>query len=428
MKCAKSPCLAGRSSLSVVRCFVLPTLKHSIKTPIPEIRRGLVRLLGVIATAFHGNGDAALLGDLGVAANNANYGDGDFFANITHVQIHRRAKALRQVRFLLTPKKSLLCTSTLVNFVLPLVTSVVVETTKQIESQVRSEAIATLGAIARLLPWSHYCALIFRFLQEARGVCVISALAFLGGLGGVGGDSRTTWLNVGVGQAKRQASQENAILRTVCVMIDSFPVELYDGISGSGRVRASNKIHDTIRRKLLPAMHRHMVGAQRTGRPLRIPVAVATMKLALLLPLHQFRSYLPRLLADVANALRSRRQDVRDRAKKGYALICATLGPQYLKHAIQQLRLALREGYQVHVLGHAVHAVLVALTPAFSSAGLPLLASHRTVAKGGSLGEGSTPRDWFDEALSDIMPVILDDIFGAASLQKDSLQQGQKYD
>jgi len=147
---------------------VLPALKHSIKTPVPEIRRGLIRLLGAIATAFHGNADPALLGDLGVAVNNANYGDSDFFANITHVQIHRRVKALRQVRTLLTAKSALLCTSTLVNFVLPVVTSIVVESTKQIENQVRSEAIATVGTIARLLPWSHYSALIFRFLQQVR--------------------------------------------------------------------------------------------------------------------------------------------------------------------------------------------------------------------------------------------------------------------
>lgn len=134
---------------------------------MPDIRRGLVRLLGVIASTFHGYGNFAL-GDLSVAVSSANFGDRDFFANITHVQLHRRVKALRQVRLLLAAKHAPLSTATLVHFVLPLITSAIVEASKQKENQIRSEAIATVGAIARLLPWSHYSALLLRFLREVR--------------------------------------------------------------------------------------------------------------------------------------------------------------------------------------------------------------------------------------------------------------------
>ena len=176
-----------------------------------------------------------------------------------------------------------------------------------------------------------------------------------------------------------------------------------------------------INRKLLPAMHTHMVGAQSKGRQLRVPVAIATVKLAMILPTHQFHVYLPRLLADVANALRSRRQDTRDRAKRGYALICASLGPQYLQHAVQQLRMSLREGYQVHVLGHAVHAVLGALAPAFISAEVQPTSTVATMCG----RRRAPPRQWLDESLGAIMPILVDDIFGASSRQKDSLQKGE---
>ncbi|XP_065178820.1 small subunit processome component 20 homolog [Sycon ciliatum] len=124
-----------------------------------------------------------------------------------------------------------------------------------------------------------------------------------------------------------------------------------------------------------------------------MPIALAAVKLFQKLPEEIMHMRLPGLLLKVCNVLRSRSKEVRDTAKQSLVKISCSLGPRYLSWVIKELRGALTRGYQLHVLGHALHAVLEAMADSISP------------------GE-------VDDSIVSVMQVVSEDLFGEVASER----------
>ncbi len=102
---------------------------------------------------------------------------------------------------------------------------------------------------------------------------------------------------------------------------------------------------------------------------MRVPVAMAIVRLLQKLTAGVFRLEFPRLLTVLCGHLQRRDQKGRDATRAVLADIVVTVGPKYLMFVIKELMRSLTRGYQVHVLGHAVFSILTGLVQAQTAPG-----------------------------------------------------------
>jgi U3 small nucleolar RNA-associated protein 20 len=89
--------------------------------------------------------------------------EADFFYNITHIQSHRKMRALNRLCAVLQrgPKEHAdqtdrLTPASVVHFLLPMTLHFVYECVKRDDRSLQEEAVVSLQHLARVLPWSHY--------------------------------------------------------------------------------------------------------------------------------------------------------------------------------------------------------------------------------------------------------------------------------
>ncbi|OWZ17571.1 U3 small nucleolar RNA-associated protein [Phytophthora megakarya] len=90
----------------------------------------------------------------------------------------------------------------------------------------------------------------------------------------------------------------------------------------------------------------------------RVPLALAVVKVLRRLRAETFQRELPKLLLKFANLLKSKDESVRVSARTTLVRIAVELGPSFLLPIVEELRHTLRDGYMVHVLSFTVHALL----------------------------------------------------------------------
>ena len=149
------------SWVKLIETTVVPCVKTGIMTKEIATRRVFVLLISHVARHFSGFDSVHLYGDLKCLIRDDDQ-DLDFFLNATHVQLHRRARALNRLRRLLTFHDSssgqspLFSEQSLGNILLPLAMHPVYEYQSKAEEAYVIEAIATVGEIAKHLKWSKY--------------------------------------------------------------------------------------------------------------------------------------------------------------------------------------------------------------------------------------------------------------------------------
>jgi len=181
----------------------------------------------------------------------------------------------------------------------------------------------------------------------------------------------------------------------------------------------------TLEEDILPALQRLL--ANREGM-VNVEVAVACAKLVKLLPPAVLNKWLWGLLTKVSLAMKNRIQQARNSSRAAMVRIATTIGTEYLPSVIRALRQTLRDGYMVHVLGHVVYDVLLALHGDLKEA---VSASRDGAAgDGGSAsmrdgdaddveierGSDMTP---LVRALPDLLEVVIEDVLGKVAMAKD---------
>ncbi|KAI5475348.1 Armadillo-type fold domain containing protein [Pseudohyphozyma bogoriensis] len=177
--------------------------------------------------------------------------------------------------------------------------------------------------------------------------------------------------------AKAPGTAQKACVRTLVAVLKGFHFDL----------TTDNRLLDVTTSKLLPELLKYLEKRDDTNEEVRIPVAEGISAVVQHLPEGAKETPQTALLMALAQILRSTDQHLRDATRVTLCNIAASAGNQVLPELVKELRRALQRGPQLHVLAFTVHALLVRLA--------------------------ANPDDVdFDGALSEIVPVLGEDVFG----------------
>ena len=91
---------------------------------------------------------------------------------------------------------------------------------------------------------------------------------------------------------------------------------------------------------------------------MRVPVALAVLKLLLLLPARIMKLELRGFLIRVVQTLGSRNKSLRDIGRETLGKVALELGPQNFGAILHEMTTSLTRGYQLQVLGYSVHIAI----------------------------------------------------------------------
>eukprot|EP00803_Ostreobium_quekettii_P010225 evm.model.scf_622.2 EVM.evm.TU.scf_622.2 scf_622:22710-43215(-) len=161
-----------------------------------------------------------------------------------------------------------------------------------------------------------------------------------------------------------------------------------------------DQAHNLLLHRVLPALNSLLFQDE---EHVREAVALSLVRLMRVLPPHIERDHLGGLLQKVANLLRARHQGIRDDARRVLVGMARELGARCTSSVLKVLVSALPDrGYTVHVLGHTLHAVLSAVA-------------------------GTAEPGDIDDAVNIILPVVDAELFGEVAEAKDAVQFSSSY-
>lgn len=346
---------------ALIATILLPAVRRVLRGGDAAVRREHVALLGSIAAACPGA--VPQLASLRGAEAEA-----DVFYNLGHIQAHRRARALRRLAAAAAAPVEAggLGAAAAAAYAVPLAEAALGEAATAPE--LGEAAAEALGAAAGGLAWGDYHATLRRRLLaaaarpeaarlEARAAAhILSSFHF--------------WETGDDGARVLPERVRAALVGSVVPMLARLVV-VPDGLPGAGGVRSAAALAAVRALKLLP------------------PDAAAAAA--------------PSLLGGAVACLRSRAGGVRDGARAALAAASAELGPGALPYLTGLLSTSLRQGFQRHVLGFTLHAMLAAAAGASPTTG-PRAGDDRAA---------------FGLALEAAAPLLRDDIFGEAGAERE---------
>ncbi|XP_067945852.1 small subunit processome component 20 homolog isoform X1 [Watersipora subatra] len=424
---------------------LLPLLRLGIQVKQDTIRSEFLATLRDLI-----NSRPDLYEDMVGLTNQTNVED-DFWENIRHIQVSRRLKGLnRLMRHLDTvPMKS----SSLTKYLLPLVFSFIKDDTDyHKKNSMVDVCISTVGAICKHLSWSAYKSqlklslnLLSRLDNNKMAVRLLCTVldAFHYDV------SLSTYVEAQVGKElsvkkaeKRQVKASEEIVpkserpteapishqpvRLEANMEDDASDDVDEGIDVESETQESKRgdtpISATVRcsKDLATTIHSHIIGSilpllhqifnkkastedlhkeNKTIHPdqaevLRIPLAVAIVKLLEKISAETLERHLPNVLVKVCYFIKSRAEDIRDSARQTLAKMMANLGPSHMTTITEHLQATLTRGYQVNVLGYSLHYIIHQNIDMFKPGDLtPCLQSLVNITMSGLFGSSSQDKD-----------------------------------
>ncbi|KAF1333647.1 U3 small nucleolar rna-associated protein, partial [Globisporangium splendens] len=419
--------------LNALESLVMPCVRVSLKSPTEEIRRGFVMFLGNLADHHASLRSFSFVhADLALLRNKEDP-EADFFYNITHIQAHRKRRALQRVASLMDDmarkarehdqqqqaddedamevdseapvadkQQEWFTNSTVNNILLPLVLHFIYEAQAKSQESIRTEAAACVGSAAGLLGWSHYLALLRRLLKSIDG----------------------------------HEEMENTIIVAICAAIDRYhypapgAITEWDGNvvtqRKSGDEEAASKIQDSMEAQVLPMLKRYLFkGVTKKGKEkasattsvdddavtsqqvtVRVPLALAIVKVLRRLRASTFYLEFPKLLMSFAKLLKTKDEAIRSAARTTLMRITVELGITYLLPVVQELKATLRDGYMIHVLSYTLHSILEKV-----STMLEAKKPKSLVESGGVADDEATFASPLDACIPSIMDILVEDLF-----------------
>ncbi|RDD45796.1 Small subunit processome component 20-like protein [Trichoplax sp. H2] len=349
---------------------MLSTIKQGIKVQNEVSRNEFIRLLGVIVRKFSSSKKLSCIH--GLLNQNP---DLDFFENVRHLQVHRRIRAFKQLAAYC--RQSQLSADWAVSFFLPMATNHIFDKKGSKDPNLITEVINVVGAIAYLMPWHRYVFHLRHFLRQlTRRINIQKILirVIVAVLDNFHIDISNADCLPGLDIAKTGElfieTEENIVEDAQ----DKLDEELTESASDTVDLHLKQKVFLDITSKILPELRDCLksksIGAHKhssmkddyQNEMLRIPLALAMVKLLLKLPKSTLEVHLPGIILRVCQALKSHNQEVRDICRDILTKIADALGPNYLSYVVKELRTTLARGYQLHILGYTLHSVLLGIT------------------------------------------------------------------
>jgi U3 small nucleolar RNA-associated protein 20 len=379
---------ASQIWIKLLESLVVPPTRSGLQARTVSIRRFYILIIRETAKSFNGHDSPNLCGDLSALVDEDNP-DLDFFIGVTHVQIHRRGRAFQRLRKVLresSEESAGFTSQSLSGVLLPLALHPAYESKMKAEEPFALEGIATVGAIARHLPWNKYHNTVWSILSSFD----------------------------------RHPEQERYLIGTLCAIIDNFSFDLTDQSDGSEDNGQYEKtaVWRALERRVIPKLEGLLIKekSDKSGKKnkiIRPAVVLALMKLFQKFPEKFFESKLPHILAVMCDALRNRDSDARDLARTTMAKIVTGMDLKYLADVVRELTITLNEGYKVHVRVATIHTILQ-----------ELLAIHKAPESGDVSG---LPVSTFDSSLPALMDILQEDLFGEANERRESQDTNVRY-
>lgn len=345
---------------------VFPAIKKGVTHSNEFVRK---EYTGVLNSLVKTCGEWAPISDLKILLVDGDE-EANFFNNIYHIQQHRQLRAIN--RLSKAAADGVLKSANIEQIFIPMLEIFTLDSSTEAHNQAL-EATRAIGILSGGLGWKAYRQLVKRYLSLMKT-----------------GDEK-----------------ERVIVRMVCAIVEqgrkvaqarvqriAEQTDLDDGEDEN----AEDTTHDDffVRAfvgEFLPPMLQYLHRHEDSTITLRAPVAIALVKILLALPDKFMVSKLPTVLTDVCHILRSRSQEARDTCRKTLNEIMSLIGPRFFSFVLKELKTALSRGYQLHVLGYTVHSLLAHLPANFGD---------------------------LDGCVSDIVDLLIDDVFGATGLEKES--------
>jgi U3 small nucleolar RNA-associated protein 20 len=328
--------------------LLLPGLKNGLRSKNELVR---AEVLGVVAYAVEKLDFTASLKDMQVLLEGGDE-EANFFNNILHVQLHRRSRALRRLGD--HCDEGHLRSGTLSEIFMPLVGTFIAST---VDHHLVTDAIASVGRMAKQLSWSAYHALVQKYIKLSKVkdeneriyvrtlVAVLEHFHFPMDETVVEDDKKD---DEEVGEDTAEDSQLDERHKALVPALPATQV---------------SRIADAVNARLLPALLNYLDKHDATTDDnTRIPVSIGIVTVAKHLPEGTREQQIVRLLTILSQILRSRSQETRDLVRDALVRISISLGSSYLPFVFKELRSALARGPQLHVLAFVTHAIMVQVT------------------------------------------------------------------
>ncbi|XP_046556646.1 LOW QUALITY PROTEIN: small subunit processome component 20 homolog [Haliotis rubra] len=414
----------------VVTQGVLPMVKSGLYDKSETVRHEFLTLLGVLVRAFPDH--PTFEGLIGLSDKEIDY---DFYENIKHIQVHRRVKAMRKLTTYL--ETTTLRREHLTSYFLPLSSLVILDPAYLKIQGLKEAAIDLIAVLCKLLPWPQYLQQLRFYLSllpkkvENQKLLVRVVVAVLNSFhfdiskselftstapklvetAGVSTDDKDDTEQDTEGNDKPGTDSVAEVAPVAMETGERSPVD-QEEFTSDGRqlcsAKLATKIHGYVLKTLIPELHKLLT--QKINREeehksvrskfaddheiLRVPIALAMIKLLQTLPRGALKHKLPGILMKVCSFLKSRSREVRETSRDTLVRISQSLGLRYFNFIVKEMREALTRGYQLQVLGFSVNRLLINIQPQL---------------KPGDL----------DPALHNLSEVFKEELFGTVAEEKD---------
>ncbi|XP_057596489.1 small subunit processome component 20 homolog isoform X2 [Hippopotamus amphibius kiboko] len=396
----------------IIHRSLLEKLRKGLKSQTESIQQDYTTLLSCLIQTFPNQPEFKDL----VQLTDCHDPETDFFENMKHIQIHRRARALKKLAKQLMEGKIVLSSKSLQNYIMPYAMAPIFDEKMLKHENITVAATEVIGAICKHLSWSAYVYYLKHFIHVLQAgqinqklgvsllVIVLEAFHF---------DHETL-----EEQMRKLQSEENTIevielpeheameleqmdedeKEDGCKTLSDNNEELENPADCEGTAakesecitkpisflprnkeeleRTIKNIQGTITGDILPRLHKCLASTtKREGEHklikskvvndeevVRVPLAFAMVKLMQSLPQEVMETNLPSILLKVCALLKNRAQEIRDIARSTLTKIIEDLGVHYLQYILKELQTTLVRGYQVHVLTFTVYMLLQGLT------------------------------------------------------------------
>ncbi|XP_006888591.1 PREDICTED: small subunit processome component 20 homolog [Elephantulus edwardii] len=400
----------------LIQRSLLEKLRKGLKSQTESIQQDYTTLLSCLIQTFP---DQLEFKDL-VQLTDYHDPEMDFFENMKHIQIHRRARALKKLAKQLMEGKIVLSSKSLQNYIIPYAMMPIFDEKMLKHENITIAATEVIGAICKHLSWPAYIYYLKHFIHvlftgqinQKLGVSllviVLEAFHFdhktlEEQMGKVQNEENTVEMTEVAeheameleeggeeGEEKENTSKslsDNDELPGNPEAADSeeTPAEESEGPTKPISFLPQNKeelertiknIHATITGDILPKLHKCLASTTKREEEhklikskvvndeevVRVPLAFAMVKLMQSLPPEVMETNLPSILLKVCALLKNRAQEIRDIARSTLTKIIEDLGVHYLQYILKELQSTLVRGYQVHVLTFTVYTLLHGLT------------------------------------------------------------------
>ncbi|ORY25251.1 hypothetical protein BCR39DRAFT_485643 [Naematelia encephala] len=358
---------------------ILPGLRRALRSKIELVRN---EVLQVVSHAVRTCINVPLFAELKPLLSDDD--ETNFFLNISHIQVHRRARALRRLRDLLS--EITIRETTISTILIPIAEHIIAGSTDVTDHHLVNEAITTIGALAGKLKWSRYNALLMRYhrlglvrnAQQKFYIRAVSAVidnfAFdlTPATAAINGDKPLTEPVPAVADGEKPEVESLSIMNNGDKPQGDGEEEQVEDVEEDGEVPvpalevqsgpSAERITEVILNRILPSLSKFVSKNDETENNIRIPLALGTVKIASVLPGDASDVEVLRVITIVSQILRSKDQDTRDIARDTICKIAVFLGPDWLVRVLKELRTALQRGPQKHVGAVVTHAILALAT------------------------------------------------------------------